>query len=297
MEIGTTLYVKDRRQWRAWLARHHKTAPEIWLIYYKKHSGRPRIPYSDAVEEALCYGWIDSITKPGADRARLRSRERHEADARVAGPPGHPAGPQTGSRDGETLRGVPRVVQTDPDRLDRRSQAATGDISPAAAALPQNDRSEQAVRDGAMIQFTLSTASMKLNALVSTHSTDTASTFIVPMRSVLLVTARPLVGDGLMSRATATPRRGSHLNVRVEASALPAGVRGVKLSATVGYAPAVAVSSSMAASCPAFLSASMNRSSTERTTVRRRSPHARRRLSPSSWVGFTSPCNLAARSS
>src|SRR5947208_7737437 len=64
MEIGRTLYVKDRRQWRAWLARHHKTAPEIWLIYYKKHSGRPRIPYSDAVEEALCYGWIDSITKP-----------------------------------------------------------------------------------------------------------------------------------------------------------------------------------------------------------------------------------------
>ena len=64
MELGTTLYVKDRRQWRAWLAKHHKTAPEIWLIYYKKHSGRPRIPYSDAVEEALCYGWIDSITKP-----------------------------------------------------------------------------------------------------------------------------------------------------------------------------------------------------------------------------------------
>src|SRR3989449_5738129 len=64
MEIGTTLYVKHRRQWRAWLASHHRTAPEIWLIYYKKHSGRPRIPYSDAVEEALCYGWIDSITKP-----------------------------------------------------------------------------------------------------------------------------------------------------------------------------------------------------------------------------------------
>src|SRR5438552_6684552 len=64
MEIGTTLYVKDRRQWRSWLARHHRTAPEIWLIYYKKHSGRPRIHYSDAVEEALCYGWIDSITKP-----------------------------------------------------------------------------------------------------------------------------------------------------------------------------------------------------------------------------------------
>src|SRR6266508_2822224 len=58
MEIGRTLYAKHRRQWRAWLARHHKTAPEIWLIYYKKHSGKPRIPYNDAVEEALCYGWI-----------------------------------------------------------------------------------------------------------------------------------------------------------------------------------------------------------------------------------------------
>src|SRR5256884_7635869 len=64
MEIGTTLYVNHRRQWRAWLASHHRTAPEIWLIYYKKHGGRPRIPSSDAVEEALCYGWIDSITKP-----------------------------------------------------------------------------------------------------------------------------------------------------------------------------------------------------------------------------------------
>ncbi len=37
-----------------------KTAPEIWLIYYEKDSGTPRIPYNDAVEEALCYGWIDA---------------------------------------------------------------------------------------------------------------------------------------------------------------------------------------------------------------------------------------------
>src|SRR2546429_2463560 len=117
MEIGTTLYVKDRRQWRAWLARHHKTAPEIWLIYYKKHSGRPRIPYSDAVEEALCYGWIDSITKPGADRARLRSRERHEAEARVAGPPRHPGGRQTRTDGrGKTLGGPP-VGQKNPGRV------------------------------------------------------------------------------------------------------------------------------------------------------------------------------------
>lgn len=64
MDLGETLYVTNRKQWRAWLAKHHKTAPEIWLVYYKKVSGKERIPYNDAVEEALCYGWIDSILKP-----------------------------------------------------------------------------------------------------------------------------------------------------------------------------------------------------------------------------------------
>ena len=64
MKLGKTLYVENRKEWRAWLARHHKTAREIWLIYYKKESGKPRIPYNDAVEEALCYGWIDSLLKP-----------------------------------------------------------------------------------------------------------------------------------------------------------------------------------------------------------------------------------------
>ncbi|HEV8305310.1 MAG TPA: YdeI/OmpD-associated family protein [Gemmatimonadales bacterium] len=77
MKLGKTLYVKTRREWRAWLARHHKTAPEIWLIYYKKQSGKPRIPYNHAVEEALCYGWIDSILKPvDADRYAQRFSPR-----------------------------------------------------------------------------------------------------------------------------------------------------------------------------------------------------------------------------
>jgi uncharacterized protein YdeI (YjbR/CyaY-like superfamily) len=64
MDVGKTLYAKNRREWRSWLAKYHKNAREIWLIYYKKESGKPRIPYNDAVEEALCYGWIDGILKP-----------------------------------------------------------------------------------------------------------------------------------------------------------------------------------------------------------------------------------------
>lgn len=63
MEIGETLYVKDRAKWRAWLAKHHDRKKEIWLISYKKHTGKPSLPYNDAVEEALCFGWIDSILK------------------------------------------------------------------------------------------------------------------------------------------------------------------------------------------------------------------------------------------
>jgi uncharacterized protein YdeI (YjbR/CyaY-like superfamily) len=63
MEISKTLYVPERADWRAWLERHHKTETEVWLIYYKKHTGRPTIPYDCAVEEALCFGWIDSTVK------------------------------------------------------------------------------------------------------------------------------------------------------------------------------------------------------------------------------------------
>jgi uncharacterized protein YdeI (YjbR/CyaY-like superfamily) len=58
-----TLYVTNRDDWRAWLEKNHDAKREVWLIYYKRHTGKPRIPYDAAVEEALCFGWIDSIVK------------------------------------------------------------------------------------------------------------------------------------------------------------------------------------------------------------------------------------------
>jgi uncharacterized protein YdeI (YjbR/CyaY-like superfamily) len=63
MDIRKTLYVTSREKWRAWLAKHYQSETEVWLIFYKKHTGRPRISYNHAVEEALCFGWIDSIVK------------------------------------------------------------------------------------------------------------------------------------------------------------------------------------------------------------------------------------------
>ncbi len=69
MELGEMLYVSEKKAWRQWLSRHHGRAKEIWLVYYKKSSGKPRIPYNDAVDEALCFGWIDSIVKKVDDEA------------------------------------------------------------------------------------------------------------------------------------------------------------------------------------------------------------------------------------
>src|SRR5512142_1080529 len=57
------LEAADRKEWRRWLKKNFRTADEIWLVYYKKGSGQLRIPYNDAVEEALCFGWIDSTVR------------------------------------------------------------------------------------------------------------------------------------------------------------------------------------------------------------------------------------------
>ena len=72
MKIGKTFYAANRKQWRSWLAKNHRSESEIWLIYYKKDSGIARIPYNDAVEEALCYGWIDSTLKPKDELSYLQ---------------------------------------------------------------------------------------------------------------------------------------------------------------------------------------------------------------------------------
>ena len=63
MNVTQTLYVTNPKDWRKWLKKNYKTKKEIWLVYYKKDSGKPRIEYNDAVEEALCFGWIDSTVR------------------------------------------------------------------------------------------------------------------------------------------------------------------------------------------------------------------------------------------
>ncbi|MGN6607487.1 MAG: YdeI/OmpD-associated family protein [Jatrophihabitans sp.] len=52
--------VESRAEWRGWLLDHHASSPGVWLSRWKKDSGRPHVPYDDVVEEALCFGWVDS---------------------------------------------------------------------------------------------------------------------------------------------------------------------------------------------------------------------------------------------
>lgn len=77
-----TLYVTTRDEWRAWLEKNCNTETEVWLIFYRKCTGEPNIGYDDAVEEALCFGWIDSIIKRIDDEKYVRkfTPRRKESD-------------------------------------------------------------------------------------------------------------------------------------------------------------------------------------------------------------------------
>jgi uncharacterized protein YdeI (YjbR/CyaY-like superfamily) len=58
-----TVELDDRADWRAWLERNHARATGVWLVTWKKTAGRPRVDYDAAVEEALCFGWVDSRSR------------------------------------------------------------------------------------------------------------------------------------------------------------------------------------------------------------------------------------------
>jgi uncharacterized protein YdeI (YjbR/CyaY-like superfamily) len=63
MELTLTFHAPDRETWRGWLEQHHADEKEVWLIFYKAHTKKPCISYEESVEEALCFGWIDSVVQ------------------------------------------------------------------------------------------------------------------------------------------------------------------------------------------------------------------------------------------
>jgi uncharacterized protein YdeI (YjbR/CyaY-like superfamily) len=61
--LQPTTNARDAKVWRKWLERNHASAVEVWLVFSRKHTGRACVGYDEAVEEALCFGWIDGIKK------------------------------------------------------------------------------------------------------------------------------------------------------------------------------------------------------------------------------------------
>jgi len=77
-----TLDVPTAAAWRKWLEKNHASVPEIWLVFHKLHTGKPSIDYNDAVDEALCFGWIDSLIRRLDDDRYARKFTPRKLDSR-----------------------------------------------------------------------------------------------------------------------------------------------------------------------------------------------------------------------
>jgi len=74
--------VRSRGQWRRWLARNHAKLDEAWLVFFKHHTGEPGLGYDEAVEEALCFGWVDSLVKRLDESRYARKFTPRRADSK-----------------------------------------------------------------------------------------------------------------------------------------------------------------------------------------------------------------------
>jgi uncharacterized protein YdeI (YjbR/CyaY-like superfamily) len=80
--MSNTLHLKTRHAWRKWLQEHQGSVREVWLVFAKRHTGLGSLSYDDAVEEAICFGWIDSLVR-GLDEDRYaRKFTPRKADSR-----------------------------------------------------------------------------------------------------------------------------------------------------------------------------------------------------------------------
>src|SRR5215472_12517912 len=134
-----TFHAETLARWRKWLADHHDSESEVWVIFFKQHTGTPSVAYLDALDEALCYGWIDSLVKRlDEDRyarkftpRRLGSRwsainikryaELEKADRVKA--PGKARSPESGARY-DAKPTVPQKIPVDIERALKASPAA-----------------------------------------------------------------------------------------------------------------------------------------------------------------------------
>ena len=76
------LYAKNRTEWRSWLKKNHKKEKNIALVCYKKHTGKPSLTHRESMEEAICFGWIDTTIKRLDDEKYIRNFARRSKNSK-----------------------------------------------------------------------------------------------------------------------------------------------------------------------------------------------------------------------
>lgn len=167
-------YASTREEWRDWLAARHDSKSEIWLVSYRKHTGRPNISYNDVVEEALCFGWIDSTRKGmGGERYAQRFTPRR---------PGIGYSQTNKERLGRLLA-QDKVIASVVDRL--------GDMRPEDYEIPKDIRSalEATAEAWAFFQAT-SPAYQRIRAAYVDHARDHPTEFEKRLNDLVEKSAR-----------------------------------------------------------------------------------------------------------
>jgi uncharacterized protein YdeI (YjbR/CyaY-like superfamily) len=80
--MAATLEIGSRCEWRRWLEEHHRSSPGVWLVFARRGGGGATLAYEDAVEEALCFGWVDSLVKRLDDARYARKFTARRPDSR-----------------------------------------------------------------------------------------------------------------------------------------------------------------------------------------------------------------------
>lgn len=117
MEPGKTLWVRSREEWHEWLENNYRKEKEIWLLFPKISSGKIRIEYNDAVEEALSFGWIDSTVRRIDDTCSAQRFSRRNPGSRYS------------QANIERLRWLAREGKLKPEVLDSVKHILTEDFS------------------------------------------------------------------------------------------------------------------------------------------------------------------------
>jgi uncharacterized protein YdeI (YjbR/CyaY-like superfamily) len=140
MKPPVTVTPKSREAWRAWLERHHASRQEIWIVYFKKHTRKRTVTYDEAVEEALCFGWIDGLVRRVDDERHMQRftprrkgsvwsavnlrRFARLVEQGLVTEAGHAAGPKSGTKVANVPWLLPDAIPDDVARRIGRSRLA-----------------------------------------------------------------------------------------------------------------------------------------------------------------------------